>query len=101
MISCSQSIRTYKSGGVVIPRSLGIAKSLQNRIGLYDLILKRDLGGIFLLALPSPDHGEVGDDFLGVLRLACSRLAPALETYSGSETFKPNTNLATYVTRMD
>ena len=66
-------------GRVVIPRSLGIAKSLQDWISLDNLVFQRDFGGIFLLGLPGPDHGKVGDDFLGVLCLASSRLSPVCD----------------------
>ena len=65
---------SYKSGGVVIPGSFCVTKSLEQRIGLDDLILQGYLG-VLLLALPRADHGEVGDDLLGVLRLSCTRLA--------------------------
>jgi len=34
---------TYKSGGIVVPDGLGIAKGLQGRIGLDDLILQSTL----------------------------------------------------------
>ena len=42
-----------------------------------NLVLQRDLGGVLLLALPGPDHGEVGDDLLGVFGLAGTRLPTA------------------------
>ena len=42
-------VSTYKSGGVVIPNSLSIAKSLHDRVGLDNLILKRYFLGSSLL----------------------------------------------------
>ena len=69
---------TYKSGGVVIPGSFSVAKGLQKGVGLDNLVLQRDLGGVLLLALPGPDHREVGDHLLGVLGLAGTRL-PAVK----------------------
>ena len=65
---------SYKSRRVVIPSSLGVSKSLQQRVGLHDLIFKRHLG-VLLLALPRTHHGEVGDDFLGVLSLSSARFS--------------------------
>ena len=75
----SEQHKTYKSGGVVIPRSLGVAESFQDWIGLNDLILQRDFAGIFLLGLPGPHHGKVGDDLLCVLRLPGPGLSPRFD----------------------
>ena len=62
-----------KPGGVVIPHGLGIAPSLEDRVGLDDLVLK---GGLALLPLSGgADGGKVGDDLLGVLSLSGTRLA--------------------------
>ena len=61
---------------------------------LDDLILQGHLG-VLLLAVPRADHGEVGDDLLGVLRLSCTRLAAKKvpsET-SGREVKKRNESL--------
>ena len=71
--------KTYKSGRVVIPRSLGVAKSLQDWISLDDLILQRNFAGIFLLALPGAHHGKVGDDLLCVLGLPGPGLSPRFD----------------------
>ena len=55
-------------GGVVV----GVAPSLGDGVGLYDLVLK---GGLALLPLSrGADGGQVGDDLLGVLSLSSSRL---------------------------
>ena len=67
-----------ESGGVVIPDSLGIAVSLQDGVGLDNLVLKRSLLLLSLLDLlgtaTGAHEGEVGDDLLGVLSLSGSRL---------------------------
>ena len=65
---------SYKSGGVVVPGSFRVTESLKQRVCLDDLVLQRHLG-VLLLALPGTDHGEVGDDLLGVLSLPRARLA--------------------------
>merc|ERR1719209_958560 len=60
-------------GGVVVPHSLGVAPSLEDGVGLDDLVLK---GGLALLPLSrGADGGEVGDDLLGVLGLSGTRLS--------------------------
>ena len=62
-----------KSGRVIVPHGLGIAPGLQDGVGLDDLVLK---GGLSLLPLArGADGGEVGDDLLGVLSLAGTRLS--------------------------
>ena len=66
-----------ESGGVVVPHSLGVTPGLQHRVGLNYFVLKPRLS---LLPLPrGSDGGEVGDDFLGVLCLASSRLSPVCD----------------------
>ena len=65
---------SYKSGGVVISCSFRVTKGFKEWVGLDDLVLEGHLG-VFLLALPGPDHGKVGDDLLGVLSLPRTRLA--------------------------
>ena len=67
-----------KSGGVVVPHSLGVPPGLQHRVGLDDLVLQ---AGLPLLPLPGgSDGGEVGDDLLGVLGLAGTRLSTRMTT---------------------
>merc|ERR1719397_701362 len=61
-------------GGVVVPRSLGIAVRLQNGVGGHDLVLKGDLL-LRLLTAACGHHGQVRDHLLGVLRLSGTRLA--------------------------
>merc|ERR1719412_3519806 len=62
-----------KAGRVVIPHGLGVTPGLQDRVRLDNLVLK---GGLSLLPLAGgADGGEVGDDLLGVLGLAGTRLA--------------------------
>ena len=62
-----------KTGGVVVPHSLGVAPSLEDGVGLDDLVLK---GGLALLPLArGADGGKVGNDLLGVLSLSGSRLS--------------------------
>ena len=62
-----------KSGGVVVPDSLGVPPGLQHRVGLDDLVLK---GGLSLLPLAGgADGGEVRDDLLGVLSLSGTGLS--------------------------
>merc|ERR1719357_2136147 len=63
-----------ESRGVVVPRSLGIAIGLQDRVGGNNLVLQGDLL-LALLAAPGGDHGQVGDHLLRVLRLAGAGLA--------------------------
>merc|ERR1719500_1334078 len=62
-----------KTGGIIVPHSLGISPSLKDGVGLDDLVLK---GGLALLPLAGgADGGEVRDDLLGVLSLSGSRLS--------------------------
>ena len=61
-----------ESGGVVVPRSLGIAVGLQDGVGGHDLVLEGDLLGVLLGAGPSGHHRQVGDHLLCVLRLSSS-----------------------------
>ena len=63
-----------ESGGVVVPRSLGISVRLQDGVGGNDLVLKGDLL-LGLLARAGGDHGKIGDDLLGVLGLAGTGLS--------------------------
>merc|ERR1711963_780420 len=57
-----------ETGGVVIPRGLGVSVGLQDGVGSNNLVLKGDLLG-FLLGTSSSSghHGQVGDHLLGVL----------------------------------
>ena len=64
-----------KTGGVVIPGSLGISVGLQNGIGGHNLVFKRNLFLNLLGSTTSSDHGKIGDDLLGVLGLPGTRLA--------------------------
>merc|ERR1719412_1450515 len=64
-----------ETGGVVIPSSLGISVGLQNGVGGHNLVLKGDLLIRLLAARASGDHGKIGDDLLGVLSLAGTRLS--------------------------
>merc|ERR1711981_1542845 len=61
-----------KTRGVVIPHSLGITPSLQDRVSLDNLVLKTRL--TFLLLASSANASKVGDDLFGVLSLASTRL---------------------------
>merc|ERR1712015_375984 len=61
-----------ETGGVVVPRGLGITIRLQNRVGGHDLVLKGNL--LLRLLRAGGDNGQVGDDLLGVLGLASTRL---------------------------
>merc|ERR1711899_653511 len=61
-----------KTRGVVIPDSLGISPGFQNRISLDNLILKTRL--TFLLFASSTNTSKIGDNLLGVLSLASTRL---------------------------
>ena len=63
-----------KSGRVIVPSSLGIAIGLKNWVGGHNLVLKGDLL-LRLLARASGNHGKIGDDLLGVLGLASTRLS--------------------------
>merc|ERR1719328_702165 len=64
-----------ETGGVVIPRGLGVSVGLQDGVGSHNLVLKGDLLG-FLLGTSSSSghHGQVGDHLLGVLGLSGTRL---------------------------
>merc|ERR1719150_209835 len=64
-----------ETGGVVIPGSLSISVGLQNGVGSHNLVLKGDLLIRLLGARASGDHGKIGDDLLGVLGLAGTRLS--------------------------
>ena len=51
-------------GRVVVPHGLGVAPSLEDGVGLDDLVLK---GGLALLTLSEgADGGKVGNDLLSV-----------------------------------
>ena len=63
-----------ESGGVVVPRSLGIAVGLQDGVGGHDLVFKGDLLLDLLTTAAGGHHGQVGDHLLGVLRLSSSGL---------------------------
>ena len=68
---------TYESGAVVIPDSFGISKSFQDWVRLNDLVFQ---GGFALSGFTRrADTGEISNDFLGVFRLASSRLTPGRE----------------------
>merc|ERR1719266_2414346 len=62
-----------ETGRVVIPGGLGITVGLQNGVGGHNLVLKRDL--LLGLLATGGDNGQVGDDLLGVLSLAGTRLS--------------------------
>merc|ERR1711874_269196 len=64
-----------ETGGVVVPRGLGVSVGLQDGVGSHNLVLKGDLLG-FLLGTSSSSghHGQVGDHLLGVLGLSGTRL---------------------------
>merc|ERR1719266_2725969 len=62
-----------ETGRVVVPGRLGITVGLQNGVGGHNLVLKRDL--LLRLLAARSDNGQVGDDLLGVLSLAGTRLA--------------------------
>merc|ERR1719210_153000 len=64
-----------ETGGVVVPRGLGVSVGLQDGVGSHNLVLKGDLLG-FLLGTSSSGghHGQVGDHLLGVLGLSGTRL---------------------------
>jgi len=63
-----------KTGGVVIPRGLGITIRLQNGVSGNNLVLKGNLLSISSLLAAGGHHGQVGDDLLGVFSLSGSRL---------------------------
>merc|ERR1719266_2528775 len=62
-----------ETGRVVIPGGLGITVGLKNGIGGHNLVLEGDL--LLGLLATGGDNGQVGDDLLGVLSLASTRLA--------------------------
>jgi hypothetical protein len=91
------SRNTYKSRGVVIPDGLGVSESLEDRVGLNNLILQIAFlrsGGA--LVLVGTDGREVGNHLLRVLGLAGSGLA-TIEvfylTFDVNLAFPTNTNL--------
>lgn len=64
-----------KSGGVIIPNCLGIAKGLQSGVGLDDLIFQGALawGLVLLAAVPNgSNNSKILDDPLGVDSLTSS-----------------------------
>merc|ERR1712214_89374 len=61
-----------KTGGVVIPHSLGITPGLKDRVGLDNLVLKTRL--TFLLLASGTNGSKVGNNLLGVLSFASTRL---------------------------
>merc|ERR1712223_2174190 len=61
-----------KTRGVVIPHSLGIPPGLKDRVSLDNLVLKTRL--TFLLLASGTNGGKVGNDLLGVLSFASTRL---------------------------
>ena len=71
---------TYKSGTIVIPDGLCIAIRFKNGIGIDNTILQvsflflRSIIAL-LLDLSGTKNGKVGDDLLGVLRFASTRLS--------------------------
>ena len=64
-----------ETGRVVVPGGLGVTVGLQDRVGSHDLVLKGDLLLGLLATGASGDHGQVGDDLLGVLSLSSTRLS--------------------------
>merc|ERR550519_2479558 len=64
-----------ETGGVVVPRGLGITVGLQNGVSSHNLVLKRNLLSISSLLAAGGHHGQVGDDLLGVFSLSGSRLS--------------------------
>jgi len=62
-----------KTGGVVIPGSLGITIGLKNRVGGHNLVLKRHLLDR-LLARAGSNNSKVSDYLLGVLCFTSTRL---------------------------
>ena len=64
-----------KSGGVVVPRSLGVAIRLQDWVGGHNLVLKGNLLGVLLSTGSGGNHGQVGDNLLRVLSFSGTRLA--------------------------
>merc|ERR1719204_909140 len=64
-----------ETGGVVVPRGLGVSVGLQDGVGSHNLVLKGDLLGVLLgTSSSSGHHGQVGDHLLGVLGLSGTRL---------------------------
>ncbi len=72
----NQGILTYKSGAVIIPDSLGIAKSLQDGIGLHHLVLKGDFASCGFAS--GANRGKVTNDLLCVLSFTSTRLTTVL-----------------------
>ena len=63
-------------GGVVVPRSLGVAVGLQDGVGGHDLVLKGNLLCVLLGSAASSGghHGQVSNHILGVISLSGSRV---------------------------
>ncbi len=76
IVSNRISRKTYKSRGVVISDGLGVSESLEDRVGLNNLILQiaflRNGGALVLVGT---DGREVGNHLLRVLGLAGAGLA--------------------------
>merc|ERR1719450_1818229 len=64
-----------ETGGVVIPGGLGVTVGLKDGVGGHNLVLKGNLLLGLLTTSTSGNHGQVGDDLLGVLSLAGARLS--------------------------
>merc|ERR1719450_636412 len=64
-----------ETGGVVIPGGLSVSVGLKDGVGGHNLVLKGNLLLGLLTTSTSGDHGQVGDDLLGVLSLASTRLS--------------------------
>merc|ERR550519_2809483 len=62
-----------KARGIIIPGSFSITIRFQNGIGCHNLVLKRYFLFTFL-SRSSSNHGQISDDFLGVLCFTCTRL---------------------------
>lgn len=62
-ISCSNV--THKTGRVVVPQSLGIAKRLHGRVRLNDLVLQGPLGGTTQEHIRTLSHTTSPSDWLG------------------------------------
>ena len=80
--------KTYKSGGVVIPCRFGISESLENWIGLDNLVFKRGLFGRLLLLFSGTNHGKVGHHFLGVLSFASTRFSAVINAILNIKIYK-------------